>query len=160
MGLDIFFVFGIQLLVIIFAVILLVKIPPMNSFYGYRTKMSSINDEYWKYANKIAAKTFIVISALSIFVGIALLISKYCFNIEIDLFWYFIASAALIIFTPIIFTETKLRKKHRANTNVWLHRISLLTAKNPTVPSGFFGGAVVTANEFYVVSINDINSSK
>lgn len=46
MGLDIFFVFGIQLLVIIFAVILLVKIPPMNSFYGYRTKMSSINDEY------------------------------------------------------------------------------------------------------------------
>lgn len=72
--------------------------------------MSSINDEYWKYANKIAAKTFIVISALSILVGIALLISKYCFNIEINLFWFFIASAALIIFTPIIFTETKLRK--------------------------------------------------
>ena len=117
MGLDIFFVFGIQLLVIIFAVILLVKIPPMNSFYGYRTKMSSINDEYWKYANKIAAKTFIVISALSILVGVGLLISKYCFNIEIDLFWFFIASAALIIFTPIIFTETKLRKKHRENTN-------------------------------------------
>lgn len=118
MGLDIFFVFGIQLLVIIFTVILLVKIPPMNSFYGYRTKMSSINDEYWKYANKIAAKTSIVVSVLSVLVGIALLISKYCFNIEIDLFWYFIASAALIIFTPIVFTETKLRKKHRANTNV------------------------------------------
>ena len=46
MGKDIFFVFGIQLLVIIFAVILLIKIPPMNSFYGYRTKMSSINSEY------------------------------------------------------------------------------------------------------------------
>lgn len=119
MGLDIFFVFGIQLLVILLAVILLVKIPPMNSFYGYRTKMSSINDEYWKYANKIAAKTIIVVSVLSsVLVGIALLISKYTFNIQIDLFWYFIASAALIIFTPIIITETKLRKKHRANTNV------------------------------------------
>ena len=69
MGLDIFLVFGIQLFVIISAIILLVKIPPMNSFYGYRTKMSSINDEYWKYANKIAAKTIIVISALSILVG-------------------------------------------------------------------------------------------
>ena len=118
MGKDIFFVFGIQLLVIIFAVILLIKIPPMNSFYGYRTKMSSINDEYWKYANKIAAGTSIVVSALSILVGVALLIPKYCFNIEINLFWFFIASAALIIFTPIIFTETKLRKKHRENTNV------------------------------------------
>ena len=118
MGKDIFFVFEIQLLVIIFAVILLVKIPPMNSFYGYRTKMSSINDEYWKYANKIAAGTSIVVSALSILVGVALLIPKYCFNIEINLFWFFIASAALIIFTPIIFTETKLRKKHRENTNV------------------------------------------
>lgn len=117
MGKDIFFVFGIQLLVILLAIILLVKIPPMNSFYGYRTKMSSINDEYWKYANKIAAKTIIVISAFSILVGVALLISKYCFNIEIDLSWYFIASAALIIFTPIIITETKLRKKHRENTN-------------------------------------------
>ncbi len=118
MGWDIFFVFGIQLLVILLAVILLVKIPPMNSFYGYRTKMSSINDEYWKYANKIAAKTIIVISALSILVGVALLISKYCFNIEIDLFWFFIVSVALIIFTPIVFTETKLRiKKHHEKTN-------------------------------------------
>ncbi len=118
MGLDIFYVCGIQLFVILSAIILLVKIPPMNSFYGYRTKMSSINDEYWKYANKIAAKTIIVISALSILVGVALLISKYCFNIEIDLVWFFIASAALIFFTPIVFTETKLRiKKHHEKTN-------------------------------------------
>lgn len=118
MGWDIFFVFGIQLFVILSAILLLVKIPPMNSFYGYRTKMSSINNEYWKYANKIAAKTIIVISALSILVGVALLISKYCFNIEIDLFWFSIVSVALIIFTPIVFTETKLRiKKHHEKTN-------------------------------------------
>ncbi len=118
MGWDIFFVFGIQLFVILSAILLLVKIPPINSFYGYRTNMSSINNEYWKYANKVAAKTIIVISVLSILIGVALLISKYCFNIEIDLFWFFIISVALIIFAPIVFTETKLRiKKRHEKTN-------------------------------------------
>ena len=113
MARDTFCVFGIQLFVILSAIILLAKIPPINSFYGYRTRMSSINEEYWKYANKLAAKTIIFVSALSVFVGIALLISKYCFDVKINLFWHLIGSAILIFFAPIIFTETKLKIKKR-----------------------------------------------
>lgn len=90
----------------------------MNSFYGYRTKRSSINEEYWKFANKFAPKVMIILALTSMLVGIALIISKYCFNIKIDLFWYFVGSVIVIIFAPIIITEAKLfAKTKRENKN-------------------------------------------
>ena len=114
---DLFYTFGIQLSLILASIILLIKTPPMNSFYGYRTKRSSINEEYWKYANKLAPKVMIILAITSMVVGIALLILKYCFNIKIDLFWYFVVSVIVIILAPITITEARLfvKRKHENN---------------------------------------------
>lgn len=55
---------------------------------------------------------------MTVWYGIALIISKYCFNIKIDLFWYFVGSVIVIIFAPIIITEAKLfAKTKRENKN-------------------------------------------
>ena len=113
MVLDICLTFGLQSLTLIASIILLLKIPPINGIYGYRTTRSSADEKSWKFANKTAAILMIVFSALSMVVGSILLLLKYCVSIDIDFMWFVIASAIAILILPIMITELLLIKRQK-----------------------------------------------
>ena len=111
MSLDIIFTFLLQAITLFAGVILLIKIPPINGVYGYRTRKSSKDEDSWKFANKTSALLFIIFSIISMAVGSLLLILKYCANISIDFIWYMAISYIVIISLPIIITEILLGKR-------------------------------------------------
>ena len=111
MALDIIFTFLLQSITLFAGVILLIKIPPINGVYGYRTSKSSKDIDSWKFANKTSAIIFIILSIISMSVGSLLLILKYCASINIDFVWYMAISYIVIIALPIIITEILLGKR-------------------------------------------------
>ena len=113
MILDICLTFGLQSITLFAAVILLLKIPPINGIYGYRTTRSSVDEKSWKFANKTAAILMVVFSILSMVVGSIFLILKYCASINIDFMWFIIPSAIVILILPIVITEILLIKRQR-----------------------------------------------
>ena len=111
MALDICFTFLLQTITLLAGVILLIKIPPINGVYGYRTSKSSKDIDSWKFANKTSAIIFIILSIISMSVGSLLLILKYCASINIDFVWYMAISYIVIIALPIIITvQPQIRK--------------------------------------------------
>lgn len=115
MIIDICLTFVIQLFILLASILLLVKIPPINSFYGYRTRKSSANEESWKFANKTAAISLIAISISSMALGSLLLILKYCLSMPINFMWFATATLIGIFMLPILITEILLYCKNKRN---------------------------------------------
>lgn len=113
MKFDICAVFIIPSIVLIAGVLLRIKIPPINSFYGYRTRRSSKNKDNWIFANKLASILMIILSLVLMLVGSILLICKYIFNLNIEFIWFFIIVPIILCAIPVLVTEVSLKIKNK-----------------------------------------------
>lgn len=92
---------------------LFIKRPPkqINSFFGYRTSMSSKNNETWKYAHKYAGKVWLWEGIITLIISLILIFiykdspsfEKIAISVEVGIM--------IIILSVIPITEVALRKK-------------------------------------------------
>ena len=99
-------------MITLFLILLMVSIlfklfPPkkINSFYGYRTRKSKLNDTNWKMANKYAANLMLI----SIFSLLIISLTLELLNLEYDT----ILIGLLLLTFVIIIVLTEKKLSHR-----------------------------------------------
>jgi len=100
--------------------------PPkkINSIYGFRTGISSKNQETWDYSQKLAANTMIVFSAISIPVYVALLLTNPSFldntriwgQANMSRLYLGLALVIVVIVFSVITVQIKARKVWKNST--------------------------------------------
>ncbi len=85
----------------------LIKKPSRESFFGYKTKLSLINDEIYAHSNKLFALSNLILSSVSLILSVILMAFVelnylswiYSF---IGLFIFIFGYVCLLVFTPIV----------------------------------------------------------
>ena len=93
------------------------KHPPknINSVYGYRTRMSSLNKETWNFAHQYAGRFWVYSGTINLCAALLLIIilrNTDCFETAAT---YIIFAELIPLLLVIVFTEKALREKFDRN---------------------------------------------